>query len=348
MTLKLEVGKRYRNRKGEVVTVVYQDGFDQRFCAEPSNYRHLDDGRLYLQKLSDFDLIEEVIEHRFKVGDKVTVKKPSDTRGKFCWFKGMDCFDGTVQEVEGIIEAYGFITFKDDEHAWSFDPAWLKPAQEPVKKPLKWAKEAHAWIDGIEVEWESAFEGGWYRATPANNPVTSPHLNWRIAVPQWRKDLYAAIKSGKNVEFNHASGVGWVEWGEESANEFLRHDAGMYMKEEDFRIKPQEVPQWRKDLAEKMKAGGVLEHWNGATQDWRQSGYCIDELLCQDYLKSAHESSYRIRPEQKPDVVGYCEASYKDKIRFIGSVTSRKCPGDNLKLTWDGETGKLKDAEVLR
>lgn len=222
MTLKLEVGKKYRNRNGEVVEITG------------------------LSKHPDYPYAS--------YGDCFT------ETGNY--YKSLKCIDDLIEEV----------------------------IEEPVKKPLKWAKEAHAWIDGIEVE--SKFEGIWIKATQNVNPITCPQYEWRIAVPQWRKDL-----------------------------------------------------------AEKMKAGGVLEHWNGATQDWRQSGYCIDKLLCQDYLKSAHESSYRIKPEPKPDVVEFYVKFPHEKLTLQGadfewvSEDGKKCR--QLKVIWDGE-GNLKDAEVLK
>lgn len=51
---------------------------------------------------------------------------------------------------------------------------------------------------------------------------------------------------------------------------------------------------------------------------------------------------YRIKPEPKPDVVCYFTAAKHDRQ----PQTQRLC-GDNLKLTFDGETGKLIKAEVL-
>jgi hypothetical protein len=168
----------------------------------------------------------------------------------------------------------------------------IEPAQEPVKKPIKWAKEAHAWIDGIEVEWQDCLDGSWVKAT-LMNPITDPHLNWRI--------------------------------------------------------KPQEVPQWRKDLAEKMKAGGVLEF--RITQDsyWMPASADINDVL--DAECGMHESQYRIKPEPKPDVVEFYVKFPHDALVLHGadfewiSENGKKCP--QLKVIWDSE-GNLKDAEVLK
>ena len=60
-----------------------------------------------------------------------------------------------------------------------------------------------------------------------------------------------------------------------------------------------------------------------------------------------NHSEYRIKPEPKPDVVlyGYAE---KSKCEWYATKMGRHQSGDNLKLTFDGETGELKSAEVLK
>jgi hypothetical protein len=50
---------------------------------------------------------------------------------------------------------------------------------------------------------------------------------------------------------------------------------------------------------------------------------------------------YRIKPEPKPDYVEYFWAT------FTGVLNSSPKAVHNLKLTFDGETGELKSAEVL-
>ena len=51
-------------------------------------------------------------------------------------------------------------------------------------------------------------------------------------------------------------------------------------------------------------------------------------------------TEYRIKPEPKPDVVRYGIAT-----AFFGSSVA--ATSDNIKVTFDGETGKLKSAEVI-
>ena len=72
---------------------------------------------------------------------------------------------------------------------------------------------------------------------------------------------------------------------------------------------------------------------------------------------SRPDLEWRIKPEPKPDVVRYMQASMKFIFGNSNSEsttnknttnnTDFQSPLDNLKLTFDGETGKLKSAEVL-
>lgn len=56
-------------------------------------------------------------------------------------------------------------------------------------------------------------------------------------------------------------------------------------------------------------------------------------------------SVYRIKPEPKPDLIQYGAVSHGERdVPWTEFQTTL----DNLKLTFDGETGKLKAAEVLK
>ena len=61
--------------------------------------------------------------------------------------------------------------------------------------------------------------------------------------------------------------------------------------------------------------------------------------------------NYRIKPEPKPDVVRYGVAFVESKPNSFGGIKhfgdANFNPVNNLKLTFDGETGKLKSAEVI-
>ncbi len=53
---------------------------------------------------------------------------------------------------------------------------------------------------------------------------------------------------------------------------------------------------------------------------------------------------YRIKPELKPDNNEYYYAYKNGRIAFVSPANNKI----NLKLTFDGETGELKSAEVLK
>lgn len=55
-------------------------------------------------------------------------------------------------------------------------------------------------------------------------------------------------------------------------------------------------------------------------------------------------AEYRIKPEPNPDVVLYAAADVRANGIHSHSVLYQV---DNLKLTFDGEAGKLKKAEVI-
>lgn len=69
-----------------------------------------------------------------------------------------------------------------------------------------------------------------------------------------------------------------------------------------------------------------------------------------------NECEYRIKPEPKPDLVMYSRVlsmqEHKDGgyYAWVSNAYTQmpSCKNDNLKLTFDGETGELKSAEVLK
>ncbi len=58
------------------------------------------------------------------------------------------------------------------------------------------------------------------------------------------------------------------------------------------------------------------------------------------------EFEFRIKPEPKKDSVWYFQADF-DRRRNFGAGSLVRYDGDNLRLTFDGETGALKAAEVI-
>jgi len=55
---------------------------------------------------------------------------------------------------------------------------------------------------------------------------------------------------------------------------------------------------------------------------------------------------YRIKPVPKPDVVRYYAVNLLRSL--IHCLNDGGCGSDSLRLTFDGETGKLKSAEVIK
>ena len=71
-----------------------------------------------------------------------------------------------------------------------------------------------------------------------------------------------------------------------------------------------------------------------------------EDLCCNPWH---NDFKYRIKPEPKPDVVRYIfvEATTLALHEFVQVIQSDKHLPPNLCLTFDGETGKLKSAEVI-
>lgn len=79
-----------------------------------------------------------------------------------------------------------------------------------------------------------------------------------------------------------------------------------------------------------------------------------DWVDCQISSPNWTESlEYRIKPEPKPDVVRYARAAcyeYDDyfETKYTTYWTSFRSGQDNLKATFNGETGELKFVEILK
>jgi len=114
-----------------------------------------------------------------------------------------------------------------------------------------------------------------------------------------------------------------------------------------YRIKPSEVAQWRKDFAQALKEGKEVQYLS--CDGWVKSTRTLENWLNPEWdLYDYNKLNYRIKPEPKPDVVTYCSIPLATDLIYFGFLmSSRQMDCDNLKLIWDGETGKLKDAEVI-
>ena len=90
--------------------------------------------------------------------------------------------------------------------------------------------------------------------------------------------------------------------------------------------------------AMKHKHADLIKQWaDGAQIEWLG----IDGNWCSISGTPAWsiETVYRIKPEPKPDIVQErCIASWT-------GISTNLCP--NIRVVFDGETGKLKSAEVI-
>lgn len=98
------------------------------------------------------------------------------------------------------------------------------------------------------------------------------------------------------------------------------------------------------------KHAALIKAWaDGAEIEYRIYG-TEEWFPCHAVVGWYPSYEYRIKPESKPDVVLTrridltCEPS---KGFPCGLVAVGVWPKENLKLTFDGETGQLKAAEVL-
>lgn len=78
--------------------------------------------------------------------------------------------------------------------------------------------------------------------------------------------------------------------------------------------------------------GESVEYWTDSGWVPIFKGWSWDNILVNEY---------RIKPEPKPDREVFWKADLKGLYARLGIM------GSNLKLTFDGETGDLKKAEVL-
>ena len=98
----------------------------------------------------------------------------------------------------------------------------------------------------------------------------------------------------------------------------------------EYRLK-QEIPQWHKDIIQAINEGKEIQVFRNG--DWIKSNLEIISWENPSYFGYYKESEYRIKPEPKPD---FMEAIWSGK---------NECW---VEILWDGETGELKDAEVIK
>lgn len=95
------------------------------------------------------------------------------------------------------------------------------------------------------------------------------------------------------------------------------------------------TPHKHAELIKAWADGAEIEARQGVSNSW---------VFVREPTWSIH-GVYRIKPEPKPDVVEQYVA--KGYTKYGGVRVAEHWERDNLKLTFDGETGKLKSAEVI-
>jgi len=91
------------------------------------------------------------------------------------------------------------------------------------------------------------------------------------------------------------------------------------------------------------KHADLIKAWaDGAEIEFR----CLDEWRRITAPRWDQDGEYRIKPEPKLDLTTECKiiGAYRS---IMWNSTTGTVPGANLRLTFDGETGKLKAAEVI-
>ena len=92
------------------------------------------------------------------------------------------------------------------------------------------------------------------------------------------------------------------------------------------------------------KHAALIKAWaDGAQIECRQAD--SGEWLTVTEPAWSRVSAYRVKPEPKADVVEQYVA--KGYTKYSGVRVAEHWERENLKLTFDGETGKLKAAEVI-
>jgi hypothetical protein len=97
------------------------------------------------------------------------------------------------------------------------------------------------------------------------------------------------------------------------------------------------TPHKHAELIKAWADGAEIQYFSKYEDKWFDS---------KDPHWDAH-SEYRIKPEPKPDVIKYVTVGLtKGRLEF--ATSNGEYPEDHLKITFCGETGNFKSAEVLK
>lgn len=100
-------------------------------------------------------------------------------------------------------------------------------------------------------------------------------------------------------------------------------------------------------MSEPHKHRDLIIAWaNGATIQFKTPSSGWITIGGKQVIEWRDDHEYRIKPEPKPDLVQCYNVSSKEGIVLMGD-REYLCRPYNLQLIFDGETGKLKSAEVV-
>lgn len=105
-----------------------------------------------------------------------------------------------------------------------------------------------------------------------------------------------------------------------------------------MQVQTQKKPHIHSEMIKAWAEGSTIQVW---ANDWY-------DITNPPWILS---DKYRVKPEPKPDSIITGRATVHkhdgDDIGRFGTFSEYSHHSDNLKLTFDGETGKLKAAEVI-
>ena len=96
------------------------------------------------------------------------------------------------------------------------------------------------------------------------------------------------------------------------------------------------------------KHSELIKAWaNGAEIQIKRDGHAHWEDI--DHPIWRTDAIYRIKPETKPDFVLYTSVHSADRFSaLVNNAYMGPDPLSNLKIVFDGDTGKPKSAEVIK
>ena len=92
------------------------------------------------------------------------------------------------------------------------------------------------------------------------------------------------------------------------------------------------------------KHAELIKAWADGAEIEQKTPHGVWENFDNEWTETWYE--YRIKPEPKPNLVKTLHIWFDNEFSEITLTEVTEVP--NLKLTFDGETGELKSAEVLK